>query len=230
MKCARRSDRRLLIVHQTGGLKGLLVWMNWKTGSRMKLKITVSSEATLSLNPRLRPPWVPWNQDGHDTGLAQSRAEGTLNTNTQTVRQLPRTFQNQILRGWLVALGVIIVGKLAILGRNCPKKRARAFGGDAGVRAVSCDLELTAIAHVLSAHESHLEKLVREERWKRLTLEQNEADKSNQSDAEVLRVCHRPSCAVPDTVCGKTLIGQSAVKRYVKVNGNEPRWLSHVRQ
>ena len=43
--------------------------------------------------------------------------------------------------------------------RNCTKKRAQAAGRDAGVRAVSYDLELTATADV-SAHESHLWKLV----------------------------------------------------------------------
>ena len=51
----------------------------------------------------------------------------------------------------------------------------------------------------------------------RLTLEQNEAD--DQSDAEVLGVCHRPGCAVPDTGCAKTLIGQSALKSRVEVSG-----------
>ena len=60
---------------------------------------------------------------------------------------------------------------------------------------------------------------MKEERWKRLTLEQNEADEGDQSDAEVLGVCHRPGCAVPDTGCAKTLIGQSALKRHVDVSG-----------
>ena len=133
------------------------------------------------------------------------------------------------MRGWLVALGVTIVEvcrtrcyncrEVGQLSRNCPKKRAQASGGDAGVRAVSCDLELTAIADVLLAHESHLENLVREDRWERLALEQNEADEGNQTDAEVLGACHRPGCAVPDTVCGKRLIGQSALKRHVEVSG-----------
>ena len=70
----------------------------------------------------------------------------------------------------------------------------------------------------------------KEERWKRLALEQTEADESDQSDAEVHGVCHRPGCAVPDTGCAKTLIGQSALKRHVEVSGREPRWLSDVRQ
>ena len=69
----------------------------------------------------------------------------------------------------------------------------------------------------------------KEERWKRLALEQIEADESNQSDADVHGVCHRPGCAVPDTGCAKTLIGQSALKRHVEVGGREPRWLSDVR-
>ena len=108
-------------------------------------------------------------------------------------------------------------------------KRVHAPGNDAGVRAVSCDLELLAITDILSAHESHLEKLMKEERWKRLTLEQTEADAGGQSDAEVFGVCHRPGCAVADTDCAKTVIGQSALKRHVEVRGREPRWLSHVR-
>ena len=110
------------------------------------------------------------------------------------------------------------------MSRNCPKKRAQASGGGAGVRAVSCDLELTAIADVLLAHESHLENLVRADRWKRLALEQNEADEGNQTDAEVLGGCHRPGCAVPDTVRAKRLIGQSALKRHVEVSGKGPLW------
>ena len=65
---------------------------------------------------------------------------------------------------------------------------------------------MTAIADVLSAHESHLEKLVREKRWKRLALEQIEADEGNQSDAEVLGVCHRLGRTAPDTGCAKTLL------------------------
>ena len=62
------------------------------------------------------------------------------------------------------------------------------------MRAVSCDLEPTA-TDVLSAHESHLEKLVREKRWKRLSMEQKEAGEGGNSDAEVFGVCHRPCCA-----------------------------------
>ena len=46
--------------------------------------------------------------------------------------------------------------------RNCPKKRVQAPGNDASVRAVSCDLKLPAIADVLSARESLLEKLTGE--------------------------------------------------------------------
>ena len=46
--------------------------------------------------------------------------------------------------------------------QNCPKRRVQTPGTDAGVRAVSCEPELMATADVLSAHESHLEKLVRE--------------------------------------------------------------------
>ena len=63
-------------------------------------------------------------------------------------------------------------------------------------------LELPVIADILSAHESHLENL-KEERWKRLTLKQSEPDEGDQSDAEVLGVCHRPGCAVPDMGCAK---------------------------
>ena len=37
--CAWQSGRRLLEVHHIGGLMGLLLWMNWKIGSRMKPKI-----------------------------------------------------------------------------------------------------------------------------------------------------------------------------------------------
>ena len=70
---------------------------------------------------------------------------------------------------------------------------------------------------------------MREERWKRLSLEQNEADEGDQSDAKVPGVCHRSGCAVPDTDCAKTLIGQSAPKGHVKVSGREPRWHSNVR-
>ena len=90
-------------------------------------------------------------------------------------------------------------------------------GNDAGVRAVSCDMELPAIADVFSAHESRLEKLMKEEGWRRLPLEQNEADEGDQSDAEILGVCHRSGCA-------KTLNGRSAPKRHVEVSGREPRW------
>ena len=89
------------------------------------------------------------------------------------------------------------------------------------MRAISCDLEPTA-TDVLSAHEPHLEKLVREERWKRLSLKQKEAAEGHHSDAEVLGVCHRPGCA-------KTLIGQRALERRVEVSEKEPRRLSNVR-
>ena len=70
---------------------------------------------------------------------------------------------------------------------------------------------------------------MKEEQWKRLTLEQNEADEGDKSDAEVLGVCHRPGCAVPNMGCAKTLNCQSALKRHVEVSGREPLWLSHVR-
>ena len=60
------------------------------------------------------------------------------------------------------------------------------------MRDVSFDLEPPAIGDALSTHESLLEKLVREERCKRLSLEQKEADKGDLSDSEVLGVCHRP--------------------------------------
>ena len=70
---------------------------------------------------------------------------------------------------------------------------------------------------------------MRKERWKRISLEQKEAEEGNQSDAEVLGVCHRPGCAVPDTECAKTLIGESALRRHVVVSRKEPRWLSDVR-
>ena len=70
---------------------------------------------------------------------------------------------------------------------------------------------------------------MREERWKRISLEHKEAGEGNRSDAEVLGVCHRPGCAVPDTGFAKTLIGQSALRRLAEVSGKEPRWLSDVR-
>ena len=70
---------------------------------------------------------------------------------------------------------------------------------------------------------------MKKERWKRITLEENEADKGEQSDAEVLGVCHRPGCAVPDTGYAKTLVDQSALKCHVEVSGREPRWFSNVR-
>ena len=52
---------------------------------------------------------------------------------------------------------------------------------------------------------------------------------SEQSDAEVLGVCHRPGCAVSDTGCAKTLIDKSALKCHVEDSGREPRWLTNVR-
>ena len=86
---ARRSGRHLLRVRQIGGLMGPLVWKSWKTGSRTKPKITLSSGMTLNLNPRLTPSWgaleimeerdaievlATWrtNQDGHGPRQAQS--------------------------------------------------------------------------------------------------------------------------------------------------------------
>ena len=57
---------------------------------------------------------------------------------------------------------------------------------------------------------------MREERWQRFTLEQNEADEGDQSDAEALGVRHRPGCAIPDTGCAQTLICHSAQKRHVR--------------
>ena len=83
--------------------------------------------------------------------------------------------------------------------QNYPKRLVQTSGTDADVRAVSCELELMATADVLSAHESHLEKLVREERCKRISLEQKEAEEFNQSDAQVPGACHRPGYAVQDT-------------------------------
>ena len=79
-----------------------------------------------------------------------------------------------------------LAGRISVflLSRSWPfqstlSKEARpSTRNDAGVRAVSCD-QLPAIADVLSAHESHLEKLMKEELWKRLALEQNEADESD---------------------------------------------------
>ena len=95
--------------------------------------------------------------------------------------------------------------KVVNFSRNYPKKRAQASGCDAGVRAVSCDLEQTATADVLSAHESHLKKLVKEERWWRLSLEQQEADESDHSDAKVLGACHRPCwCSTRHGLCEDT--------------------------
>ena len=64
-----------------------------------------------------------------------------------------------------------LAGRISVflLSRSWPfqstlSKEARpSTRNDAGVRAVSCDQELPAIADVLSAHESHLEKLMKEE-------------------------------------------------------------------
>ena len=58
------------------------------------------------------------------------------------------------------------------------------------------------------------EKPMREVRWKHFR--------------KALGVCHRPGCAVPDTGCAETLIGQGALERHVEVCGREPRWLSNV--
>ena len=57
----RRSERRLLVVHRTGGRTELLVWMNWKTELRMSLRITWTSEVAWSLSAKLRPSRVLWN-------------------------------------------------------------------------------------------------------------------------------------------------------------------------
>ena len=40
----RRSERRFLVVHWTGGRMELLVWMNWKTELNMSLRISWTSE------------------------------------------------------------------------------------------------------------------------------------------------------------------------------------------
>ena len=88
----------------------------------------LSSEAILSGNPRgivgAREPEV---SDAIETRTAMTQEklnrEGAC-TNTQTVRQSPRTFQNQILRGWLVALGVIaenLATSAEMDQRNAPK-------------------------------------------------------------------------------------------------------------
>ena len=63
--------------------------------------------------------------------------------------------------------------------------------------------EDVAINDILSAHEeTHLEKLVRKERWRRLSRECQDSEEGDQN-AEVLGVCHRPGCAVPETQCAK---------------------------
>ena len=100
-------------------------------------------------------------QNSHDPREAQSRSENTcVPTLKQHVNYQERS---QILLGWLVVLDVTTVGKLAIPAeiapRNVPKHLEETL-----VRTVSFDLEPATTADVLSAHESHVEKLVREER------------------------------------------------------------------
>ena len=112
--------------------------------------------------------------------------------------------------------------------RNCPKRRVETPGTDAGVRAVSCELDMMATADVLSA------RVIFGETCEGGAMEthfvgRERGGRGNQSDAEVLGVCHRPGCAVPDAGCARTLIGQSALRRHVEASGKEPRWLSDVR-
>ena len=47
-------------------------------------------------------------------------------------------------------------------------------------------------------------------------MEQKVADEDDHSYAEILGVCHRAGCAVPDTGSAKTLMVQSAPKRHVE--------------
>ena len=54
---------------------------------------------------------------------------------------------------WYICLEVGL--EVGDVGRNCPKKRPQASGGDAGT------------TDVVSVHESHLEKLVRQEKWRK---------------------------------------------------------------
>ena len=83
-----RSGRRLLGVHQIGGLMGLLLWMNGKVGSRMKPWIISTLETTLSLNPRLRPSWMPKNPTFEVLATLLYRI-------TRTVRQSPKRSQTR---------------------------------------------------------------------------------------------------------------------------------------
>ena len=65
---------------------------------------------------------------------------------------ITKTLRNQISHGWQVELDATIVEMLAMSAEiiQKKKKRVQAPGNNAGVQAVSCDLELPAIAYVLS--------------------------------------------------------------------------------
>ena len=150
-------------------------------------------------------------------------------TNIRPVRGPQGSLKCQIFRNWPATLGVTTVGTLVTLVDPAFKKRVQVSAGSASVCAVFCELEWAATAEVLSARESVWEKLVRKKKWKRLASEQEEADGGNETDAEVIGVCHRPGRAVPDTGCAKTLIGRNAPKRHVEATGKQPRWVSKVR-
>ena len=112
--------------------------------------------------------------------MAQEEARsGTEGARTPTLEQYvdhQKSFETRSSRGRRAALGASSCREVGHFSRNCPKKRVQAPGNDAGVRAVSSDLELKAIADVLSAHESHLEKSM-----KRKTVERPVGRRSSRS-------------------------------------------------
>ena len=78
--------------------------------------------------------------------------------------------------------------------------------------------------------ESVLEKLIREERWKRLEAEMKEPLEQENESAEALGVTHQPGCAVPDTGCAKSLIGLETLNRHEQAMGRKVSWVKDAKR
>ena len=119
-------------------------WLNWKTESRMSIRSTWISEVTHSLNPIQEGDAVEvlaaWMQPR--TAMTQEKLSRCLRTpvyqhlnSTSITKNCPRPDLAKLAG----RTRCCICREVGHFSRNCPKKRAQASGGDAGV--VSCDLE-----------------------------------------------------------------------------------------
>ena len=116
MMCARRSGRRFLVLHRSGGRMGPLGPLVWRNRKRVEDETQghVEFGDDAEFEPEIEAIVGALEPTEEGDATAVRKQTRTAMAHSRTVRQSPKTLRNQITRGWRVALGAVIVERLAI--------------------------------------------------------------------------------------------------------------------